>query len=156
MNIAYYGTNLDNLDKVLKKYNLKKGDSINTEICAEIVSRLKYPEPVSNKEKRLRGFNQSDFISTYFSTRFSIPQIKGVERIKNTKPQASLPGKEERRINIQNAFAIKKSIFCEKTIILVDDVFTSGSTLNEIAKLIKKHHARRVFAFTLAHGSFRK
>lgn len=53
LNIAYYGTNLDCLDKVLRNYNLKKGDYINKEICAEIVSRLKYPEPKLNKERRL-------------------------------------------------------------------------------------------------------
>jgi membrane peptidoglycan carboxypeptidase len=53
LNIAYYGTNLDCLDKVLRKYNLKKGDFFDKEICAEIVSRLKYPEPRTNKEKRL-------------------------------------------------------------------------------------------------------
>ena len=44
LNIAYYGTDFKGLDKILKKFNLKKGDYINDNICAEIVSRLKYPE----------------------------------------------------------------------------------------------------------------
>jgi membrane carboxypeptidase/penicillin-binding protein PbpC len=45
LNIAYYGTNFENLDKILLKFNLKKGDFLSHETCSEIVSRLKYPEP---------------------------------------------------------------------------------------------------------------
>ncbi|WP_167445670.1 transglycosylase domain-containing protein [Flavobacterium limicola] len=53
LNIAYYGTDFKGLDKVLKKFNLKKGDYINDNICAEIVSRLKYPES-TKKSTRLK------------------------------------------------------------------------------------------------------
>ncbi len=53
LNIAYYGTNYNGLDKILNKFHLKKGDLINDDICAEIISRLKYPEPTL-KGKRLK------------------------------------------------------------------------------------------------------
>lgn len=52
LNIAYYGTDYENLDKILQRFNLKKGDFLSRETCSEIVSRLKYPEPkMKIKEK---------------------------------------------------------------------------------------------------------
>lgn len=53
LNTAYYGTNLDGLDKILQRFNLNKGDYITEKICAEIVARLKYPEPLK-KDKIIR------------------------------------------------------------------------------------------------------
>jgi monofunctional glycosyltransferase len=62
LNIAYYGTNYKGLDRILKKFYLIKGDLISDNICAEIVSRLKYPEPtikssrselIDNRKKHL-------------------------------------------------------------------------------------------------------
>ena len=54
LNIAYYGTDYQNLDSILQKYNLCKKDEIPDEICAEIVARLKYPEPHSMGIKRIK------------------------------------------------------------------------------------------------------
>lgn len=80
LNIAYYGTNLESLDKVLKKYKLKKGDFINREICAEIVARLKYPEPKIDKEKRLELiFRRKNHILKlyYYHSTYKIFKIHG-------------------------------------------------------------------------------
>lgn len=54
LNIAYYGTKYQNLDSILRKYGLNKQDTIPDKICAEIVARLKYPEPRSINIKRIK------------------------------------------------------------------------------------------------------
>lgn len=54
LNIAYYGTNYENLDKILQRFNLKKGDYLSHEECSEIVSRLKYPEPKTKINEKMK------------------------------------------------------------------------------------------------------
>lgn len=53
LNVAYYGTNLVGLDKILHRFNLSKNDYLTVDICAEIVARLKYPEPVKKDINKL-------------------------------------------------------------------------------------------------------
>jgi len=71
-------------------------------------------------------------------------------RVRATKVQAGL-SRRERRLNLNGAFELprRKSIG-DKTVLLVDDVFTTGATLNECAKILKKNGARRVNVLTLA------
>lgn len=54
LNIAYYGTNYQNLDAILAKFGLHKGSILNDKICSEIIARLKYPEPQHYNKKRLK------------------------------------------------------------------------------------------------------
>lgn len=53
LNIAYYGSNLEGLNKILNKFGLKPENEINDQICAEVVARLKYPEPAKNSSNKL-------------------------------------------------------------------------------------------------------
>ena len=53
LNIAYYGTDYGNLDKILYRFNKRKGDVLDNETCAEIISRLKYPEPKTRVQEKL-------------------------------------------------------------------------------------------------------
>lgn len=53
LNIAYYGTNLEGLDQILNRFNLKPENDLNDQICAEVVARLKYPEPEKNNSRKL-------------------------------------------------------------------------------------------------------
>jgi ComF family protein len=112
------------------------------------------PVPLHITRERKRGFNQSDIITRFFSQRLGIPQIDQVKRTRATAPQASLYTKAERKQNIENAFEFTGARQQGRSIILVDDVFTSGSTTNEIARILKAHNVKCVFVFSLAHGSF--
>lgn len=69
LNIAYYGTEYQNLDSILRKYGLSKQDDIPDKICAEIVARLKYPEPRSMNIKRIKQIEKrTDYIlNGYYS-----------------------------------------------------------------------------------------
>ena len=71
-------------------------------------------------------------------------------RTRPTKVQAGL-SRRERRINLRGAFEVSRSRVLEgKTVLLIDDVFTTGATLNECAKILKEHGALRINVLTLA------
>ena len=109
------------------------------------------PVPLHSKRHNWRGFNQAEFLSDALAQALAIPVEKHlVMRRKSTKPQVRLTAKERKR-NMENAFALVQSP-ANKKILLVDDVITSGATLNELAKLLKKHKAAEVWALTVAHG----
>src|SRR3989344_7225576 len=109
------------------------------------------PVPLHRKRHNWRGFNQAELLSGALSVSLNIPLNKTlVSRRKATKPQVKLSALERKR-NVENAFALSGNP-ANKKIILVDDVITSGSTLNELAKLLKKHKASEVWALTVAHG----
>ena len=109
------------------------------------------PVPLHQRRLNWRGFNQSVLLAEPLSRMLNIPVEKNlITRTRFTKPQTDLK-REERAINIANAFTVNKNAFSGKYL-LVDDVVTTGSTLNEIAKLLKQNGAQEVWALTLAHG----
>lgn len=111
------------------------------------------PIPLHPLRERWRGFNQAQVLLDIF---LSLAKKKYptkdfisdnlLDRVKKTQQQAKLK-KEDRLINIKSAFKIKKTPL--KRVILVDDVFTSGATLNEAAKTLKQAGAQEVWALTL-------
>jgi len=112
------------------------------------------PVPLHKTRKGERGYNQALLLSQEIkkSLNYEICDNK-LLRIKYTKPQVKFNSKD-RIINIQNSFRWKgKDELKGKTIILIDDVFTTGSTLNECAKELKlKAHVKEVWGLVLAKG----
>jgi len=110
------------------------------------------PVPLHPKKERERGFNQADLIISFFKKILPFPTASFLLRKKETQPQAQIKNKKERYLNIKGAFAIKPGIKIkpETKIVLVDDVLTSGFTLIEAAKTLKKAGVKEVFALTLA------
>ncbi|MDU9050232.1 MAG: ComF family protein [Candidatus Electrothrix sp. Rat3] len=111
------------------------------------------PVPLHIQRLRERGFNQSLLLA-----RACFPQWREkirfdlLQRQRATIPQTRLNGKA-RRSNLHNAFCIKKSAeISGKSILLVDDVFTTGSTLHECAKVLLKAGAKEVETFTVARS----
>jgi competence protein ComFC len=108
------------------------------------------PVPLHKRRLSWRGFNQAELLAEALGKNLNIPVDKDlVVRSKFTTPQTELKA-EQRKTNIENAFEIKKS--STGKYLLVDDVVTTGSTLNEIAKLLKKNGAAEIWATTIAHG----
>ena len=97
------------------------------------------PIPLSKKKLRSRGYNQSEELAKELSKTLLVPIISNnLIKIKSTEPQMKLK-KEERQKNLENAFAIKNPAeFAGKKVFLVDDVYTTGSTMAECAKVLKK------------------
>lgn len=113
------------------------------------------PVPLSQKKEKKRGFNQSKELVNFLSIFLGI-KIKDnlIIRHKETKPQTELKTPKERYLNVFNAFCLKKGIDKEeifgKNFIIFDDVWTTGSTIKEITKVLKRKGANKVFALTIA------
>lgn len=109
------------------------------------------PIPLHSTKKRARGFNQAKYIAK------GVAEVLGIslhtdllKRQKYTSTQTKL-SREERKENMRDAFAvIVKQIPAGTNILLVDDVFTTGSTMNSAAETLLQNGANTVFGFTLA------
>lgn len=111
------------------------------------------PIPLHPKKLKERGFNQSVEIAKIISQNLNIPLAPNILiRTKYTKPQFNLKS-QERLNNIKNAFAlINPEKIYHKKILLIDDVATTYSTLNEATNVLKKSGVSFTWSLTLAHG----
>lgn len=109
------------------------------------------PVPLHYRRERQRGFNQSLLIAQQLSRYTLIPCTDILRREKHTYAQSKLPD-ELRQQNIENAFICPESRGEKETAILVDDVATTGSTLNSAALALKKSGFKEVWGITLARG----
>jgi ComF family protein len=107
--------------------------------------------PLARKRLTERGFNQALLIADNTAQRLSLPlERTALVRIRETLPQSGLPWKE-RRANVKGAFDCATDLN-GRHIALVDDVMTTGATLNEAAKALKKQGAARVTAWVIARA----
>ncbi|MEE9522665.1 MAG: ComF family protein [candidate division NC10 bacterium] len=110
------------------------------------------PVPLHRRRERDRGFNQADVLASAVARRLHRPVLrKGVQRIRPTPPQA---GKVRDRVrNVRGAFAVRSPAEIEgRSLLLVDDILTTGATVNECAKVLMKAGARAVLVYTLARA----
>ena len=140
--------------KIITSY-LDKLDFVRS--CSKDV--LIVPVPLHKKRERLRGFNQSqliaEIIKEYLITKDPQTSVKqenyNLIRKKPTKTQAEIKNFDDRAENVINCFETKnKEIFAGKNIILVDDVFTSGATMNEAARILKNAGSKKIIGFVVA------
>lgn len=110
------------------------------------------PIPLHHDRLKERGFNQSQLIAEIFARKTNAALNAGnLKRIKATKTQAELKNINERIGNIENCFSLNSpGEIKNKNIVLVDDVFTSGSTMNEAVKILKRAGAKKIIAFVFA------
>lgn len=109
--------------------------------------------PMFNKREKARGYNQSKLLANELADAFKIPYLDLCSKVKDNANQKDLDYKE-RRENVKDVYAFNKEYKNEikgKTIMIIDDIFTTGTTTNEIAKLLKANGADKVFVFTFAH-----
>lgn len=109
------------------------------------------PVPLHKIKKVQRGYNQSSYIAKGISRVTGIPSSEKVlYRVKNTSSQTFM-NLQQREENIKNAFRIKSTELVRgKNILLVDDVITTGSTINECAKMLKNCGAHKIYAISAA------
>lgn len=112
--------------------------------------------PIHKNKLKKRGYNQSDLLAKGLSHTLNIPYKSLIKRIKDTKAQSSLAPKE-RYNNLKEAFEIdnkEKTKFTNKNILIVDDIYTTGSTINACAdKLIDIGINNIIYHYTLAGTS---
>lgn len=106
--------------------------------------------PLHKKRMRKRGFNQSEKIAKELGKMIDIPILDCIYRKSNTNRLYNL-NRKERKIELKNAFLVKENINYAngKDILLIDDIFTTGSTVNEISKLLKLNNVNKIFVMTL-------
>ncbi|MCK4250078.1 ComF family protein [candidate division WOR-3 bacterium] len=107
------------------------------------------PVPLFWWKNLRRGYNQAALLSKTISRECNIKINDIMKRIKNTKSQTKL-NEEKRRKNVLNAFALKSNTIENKKIILIDDVMTTGATINECARVLKKAGAKKVYSCVAA------
>lgn len=110
------------------------------------------PVPLHESRFTERGFNQSELIGKYVANKIGLPGGNAIERSKNRKPQAELK-RSQRLSNLSGCFeVVDPGFIAGKTVLLIDDVATTGATLNECAKVLRSSGAKEVWGVVVAHG----
>lgn len=114
------------------------------------------PVPLSRRRAKERGYNQAQIIAHGLSLSggknlFELNNSIVVKKF-DTRPQAKIANRRERLLNVKNIFELKKNKTVRgRTVIVIDDVTTTGGTITEIIKILKKGGAKKVVGFALAH-----
>jgi len=114
---------------------------------------LVMPVPMSSARQRVRGYNQAERLAQVVARELSVPlNTTAAARSRSVRPQVGL-SREARQRNLAGAFTVKETaIVTGKTILLIDDVSTTGSSLHEVSKALKAAGAKGVYGLTLAAG----
>ena len=114
------------------------------------------PIPITDRKQKQRGFNQTEEISKHLNKLTKIPSINLLYKTKPTRSQMEIKNKKERKTNIKNSFTINTKELAKipnptkTTVTLVDDVVTTGSTINECARVLKKYNFKTINALIFA------
>ncbi|MEZ5404790.1 MAG: ComF family protein [Verrucomicrobiia bacterium] len=110
------------------------------------------PVPLFGRRKRWRGFNQAEILAQGLARKSNLCIWNCLQRIRETETQTHLD-RRERQKNVHNAFRLAKGYEVrDNDYLMIDDVFTTGSTVNECARVLKEHGARKVDVLTIARG----
>ena len=111
------------------------------------------PIPAHRARARERGYNQAELLARAFSEQISFPLDADILiKTKDTPSQISLKGRE-RLWNVKDSFGVQNAAALEgRTILLVDDISTTGATLSEAARVLKQAGAKKVIGLVVARG----
>lgn len=110
------------------------------------------PIPLSRQKQKKRGYNQAELISIQIGERMHIPVCTdGLVRVRNTKPQKNL-SMRERQANMKDAFLWKKERLHGESVLLIDDIYTTGNTIDHAARELLSAGASKVYFLTISIG----
>lgn len=147
--------NVRELGKNLVDILVENWEKFKPQISKEIIKDKRVgwavvPVPLYWFRENSRGFNQSAIIGQSLSKKLGLAYCEGLKRTRSTKSQVSLKS-QDRRQNLQNAFAVNSQFsIVNSQLLLIDDVWTTGSTIKECCKVLKEAGAKKVWAITLA------
>lgn len=140
----------DNADYLTAEAALRLGENIRSMEADALI-----PVPVHPRRKRVRGFNQAELLAKKLGKRLEIPvRTDLLFRVKNTRPQKEL-GSLGRLNNLLKAFAVKRWDPSLKKVILVDDIYTTGSTVEACTRVLLAAGAEQVYVVSMAIGKDR-
>ena len=123
-----------------------------TEWMQRIGAEVIVPVPMYRRKQKLRGYNQAEIFARELSRRTGIPyRMDLVSRTRDTKPQKNL-NDTERKNNLKNAFHVSQDIVKYRYILLVDDIYTTGSTVDAIAQAILQTGVIDIYSLSICIG----
>ena len=136
---------------IILEYWAKYRPFVFDEIKKDPQNWLVTPVPLYWWRENSRGFNQSDLYGKLLSKTLGLGYSNAIKRIRYTKPQVKLKGKDRQK-NIRGAFAMDSRFRGNDkvNVLLIDDVWTTGSTLRECCYVLKRAGVKKVWALTLA------
>jgi competence protein ComFC len=109
--------------------------------------------PLHQKRHSQRGFNQATEIAQELSRVTKIPFTQLLQRTKYSQPQAKISDKKKRLVHLEDTFVINQKIPNLKSVLIIDDVTTTGTTLNKCAQVLKQAGVKKIYGLVVAHGS---
>jgi competence protein ComFC len=163
------------IKKLIKTYKYKSVKDIGEVLTMLIWYSTALPKvdlityvPIIKKKLSKRGFNQTEIIARELSLLMKVPYLPLLSKVGKYKDQASMESKEDRLNNLKDSFVIsplykkylkendlrnkKKNEDEINSILLIDDVITTGTTLNEAARVIKECGIKKVYGYAIASG----
>lgn len=117
---------------------------------AQVHADALVPVPISRARFRKRGYNQAEILATELGKQLHIPVYTHlIERIKDTLPQKGLNALERQK-NLKKAFKMARNDVKLDTIIIIDDIYTTGSTIDALAKVLLSSGVQKIYFITLA------
>ena len=110
------------------------------------------PIPLHRRRRRKRGYNQAEILAKELGRRCGIPvDVKSIVRVVHTKPQKEL-NHTERSKNLRSAFHVTKHWKTSPNVLLIDDIYTTGNTIDSAAQVLKEKGAKKVYFLTISIG----
>jgi ComF family protein len=107
--------------------------------------------PVSRLRKLRRGYDQSELIARSLSRELGLKRVCALKKIRHTRPQSRISDVAERRANVLGAYRVTiPERVVGKRVLLVDDIFTTGATMSEAARMLKSAGAKEVHGRAVA------
>ena len=110
------------------------------------------PIPIHKRRMKERGYNQAEIIANKLGSLSNLPVVSDkIIRKKNTKPQKELDD-VGRLKNLKNAFEVQEDFVPSKAVLVIEDIYTTGSTIRQFAQILKESGVEKVFFFTISIG----
>ncbi len=126
------------------------------QVCGDAIRVWKpealIPVPLHKSRRRHRGFNQAELVARRLGRKLGIPVCENLlVRTKKTRPQKELTD-QERRQNLKNAFQVKQNDVRLKKVLLIDDIYTTGSTMDACSGILLENGVENVYFLSICIG----
>lgn len=148
---AIYRFKYQNKRNYGKLFAQEMADTYKKQICRWGIEEI-IPVPLHKSRRRKRGYNQAGILAEELGRILEIPvNQRAVFRIRNTMPQKSMDH-AQRIGNLKGAFAVSEQYKPKHSILIIDDIYTTGNTIHRVAKMLKLAGVEKVYFLTISIG----